>query len=296
MGTQPARTWLAQATRIGAARQRGAKVVVVDPKQDGSGQQADLWMPVRPGADAALALGAIRHLLETGSFDHEFAQHWTNAPLLVDRDSQRLLRAEELFDSASPGEFLVFDADGQLVVRKPAGAMQEGAWQLFAEGEFTDNAGQRRRYATVLSLMKAQAAKFSVDRVAELTWMEPAKVSEFNTLFMHAPKLAYHAWTGVGQHTNATQTERAIATLYALTGACDRDGGICGRARRRIGWSTTTKACCRRGSKTRPSGLTNCRWVRPALAGSPLVISAARCSRIARIRCAHSSVSEPICW
>ncbi|WP_163047249.1 hypothetical protein, partial [Acinetobacter nosocomialis] len=39
------------------------------------------------------------------------------------------------------------------------------------------------------------------------------------------PRLAYHSWTGVGQHTNATAMERAIATLYALTGACDRPGG-----------------------------------------------------------------------
>ena len=37
--------------------------------------------------------------------------------------------------------------------------------------------------------------------------------------------MAYHSWSGVGQHTNATQTERAIACLYALTGCFDAAGG-----------------------------------------------------------------------
>ena len=37
-GHNPARTWLAQATRIADARRRGARVAVVDPKPNGSGQ------------------------------------------------------------------------------------------------------------------------------------------------------------------------------------------------------------------------------------------------------------------
>ncbi len=32
-------------------------------------------------------------------------------------------------------------------------------------------------------------------------------------------------WNGLGQHTNATQTSRAIASLYALIGDFDRQGG-----------------------------------------------------------------------
>ena len=34
-----------------------------------------------------------------------------------------------------------------------------------------------------------------------------------------------YMWNGVGQHTNATQTSRAIASLYALIGDFDRQGG-----------------------------------------------------------------------
>jgi anaerobic selenocysteine-containing dehydrogenase len=37
--------------------------------------------------------------------------------------------------------------------------------------------------------------------------------------------VAYYAWSGVEQQTNATQTARAIAQLYALTGSFDAPGG-----------------------------------------------------------------------
>jgi anaerobic selenocysteine-containing dehydrogenase len=43
-------------------------------------------------------------------------------------------------------------------------------------------------------------------------------------LHEHGP-VAYYAWSGVGQHTNATQTDRAISLLYALTGSFDAPGG-----------------------------------------------------------------------
>ena len=223
-GHNPARTWLAQASRISAARQRGAKVVVVDPKQDGSGQQADLWMPVRPGADAALAMGAIRHLLATDSFDGDFVAQWTNAALLVDLDSGRFLRADELWSTASSTDFVVVQA-GAL---RPCGPPQGDGGrdlQLFAEGECRDLAGRVRRYASVLTQLRQQAELFTPEYVAATSWVESGRVHAFNALFMHGPKLTYHSWTGVGQHSNATQTERAIATLYALTGACDKEGG-----------------------------------------------------------------------
>ncbi|WP_423199606.1 MULTISPECIES: molybdopterin-dependent oxidoreductase [unclassified Cupriavidus] len=223
-GHNPARTWLAQASRVAAARQRGARVVVIDPKQDGSGQQADLWLRVRPGADAALALGAIRHLLVTQSYDAAFVRQWTNAPLLVDVASGRLMRAAELWADAPANHFVVRTRAGELQPFDPA--LPTGAdVALHVEGECRDRSGRVRRHASVMQQLRQQVEAYRPAHVASLTWIAQEQVEQFNALFMHAPRLAYHAWTGVGQHVNATQTERAIATLYALTGACDAQGG-----------------------------------------------------------------------
>ncbi len=225
-GHNPARTWLAQATRIADARRRGAKVAVVDPKPNGSGQQADVWLRIRPGADGALAMGAIHHLIARQTFDAAFVARWTNAPLLVDIATGDLLRARDLWPEADPEAFVVLDATGaprpcdtRLAPPDAATVQLDGAARLISAD------GRAIAASTVFRLLRAQAAPYTLAHVAQTTWLDEAEIAAFYALFENSPRLAYHSWTGVGQHTNATATERAIATLYALTGACDRQGG-----------------------------------------------------------------------
>lgn len=225
-GHNPARTWLAQATRVADARRGGARVAVVDPKPDGSGQQADIWLRIRPGADGALAMGAIRHLIATSSYDADFVTRWTNAPFLVDTDSGRFVRADELWADPPKDSFVVLDRSGaarpydvSITVLDLVDVQLEGRATLTAHD------GRAISAATAFCLLTAEAAPYTIDQVAKLTWLDPEKIAHFYTLFENSPRLAYHSWTGVGQHTNATMIERAIATLYALTGACDRSGG-----------------------------------------------------------------------
>lgn len=78
-GCNPATTWLAQAERVRAAQRRGARLIVIDPRQGGLARSADLWLPVRPGSDAALALGLIHMLLENGAADVEFLRRHSDA-------------------------------------------------------------------------------------------------------------------------------------------------------------------------------------------------------------------------
>lgn len=223
-GHNPARTWLAQATRIADARRRGAKVVVIDPKPNGSGQQADLWLRIRPGADGALALGAVRHLIATGNFDADFVDAWTNGSLLVDRATGRFLRADALWPDSTPDAFVRLDASSQPVACDTRYAPQGGG-QLRGALSIRARDGRLISAATAFELLVERVADYTPARVAELTWLRVEDIDAFNALLATRPRLAYHSWTGVGQHTNATAIERAIATLYALTGACDRPGG-----------------------------------------------------------------------
>ena len=73
----------------------------------GSGEKADLWVPIRPGTDAALAL-AIAYVLvhEEGTIDRDFLKNRTNSPSLVNVETGRIL-----FDEAT-GKSLYMDADG----------------------------------------------------------------------------------------------------------------------------------------------------------------------------------------
>ena len=45
---------------IDAIRERGGKVIVIDPRRTGTADRADEWLPVRPGTDAALLLAVVQ--------------------------------------------------------------------------------------------------------------------------------------------------------------------------------------------------------------------------------------------
>ncbi len=65
-GKNPAETNIHQMPFVEEAIERGARVVVIDPRRTQSAESAELLVQIRPGTDGALALG-IAHLLIKGS-------------------------------------------------------------------------------------------------------------------------------------------------------------------------------------------------------------------------------------
>ncbi len=57
-------------------RERGAKLIVIDPRFCEVAEHADLYLRVRPGTDAALALAMINVIIEEDLYDHEFVDEW----------------------------------------------------------------------------------------------------------------------------------------------------------------------------------------------------------------------------
>ena len=64
--------------KILAAKDRGAKVVVIDPLKTFTAEKANEWIGIRPGTDGALALGMAHVIIEKGLYDSAFADDWTH--------------------------------------------------------------------------------------------------------------------------------------------------------------------------------------------------------------------------
>lgn len=62
---------------IAAARKQGARLVVIDPYRNETGQSADQYIQVQPGGDSALALGALKYLVETNRLDRKMLAEQT---------------------------------------------------------------------------------------------------------------------------------------------------------------------------------------------------------------------------
>lgn len=219
-GTNPANTWLAQADAIAEARRNGARLIVADPRPTALAREADVWLRVRPGTDAALAMGIARHLIATRGYDDAFVRAWTNAPLLVRRDNGHFLRERDIDPHAQANRYMIWngtrdraEALGEEAATVPADFALDGLYTV-ASLECEPAFACYRRALDV----------YTPEHVEALTGVPADALERAAALLAPGRRIAYHAWSGVGQHTNATQTERAIATLYALTGAFDTRG------------------------------------------------------------------------
>ncbi|MBI4200372.1 MAG: molybdopterin-dependent oxidoreductase [Chloroflexi bacterium] len=145
------------------ARDRGMKLVSVDPVGNNTAAKATEWLPIRPGTDAAFGMGMLNVLLsEVKIYDAEYLKHHTNAGYLVGpkgkyiRDSHS--RKPLLFDQGD-GNFKPYDDPS---LKDPA-----------LEGEFRV---QGQTATPAFQVLKARAAGYSPERVEEITSIPAASL------------------------------------------------------------------------------------------------------------------------
>jgi len=65
------------AIAVNRALRKGCKTIAVDPRKSETTEKCEMWLPVRPGTDAALALAIINVIIERGLYDKDFVEKWT---------------------------------------------------------------------------------------------------------------------------------------------------------------------------------------------------------------------------
>src|SRR5256885_262351 len=108
------------------ARERGAKVIPIDPRYGRTGASASLHVPIRPGTDIAFLGGLIRHVIETESYFRDYVLHYTNAATLI---SEEFRDTEDL-----DGVFSGFDSE--------TGTYDRASW-IYEGGEMASASGTR---------------------------------------------------------------------------------------------------------------------------------------------------------
>lgn len=75
-GCNPTNTWPVKGMGMMEARRRGARLIVIDPLFSEAASKADLWLQLRPGTDAALALGMLQVIITEKLYDSAFVDRW----------------------------------------------------------------------------------------------------------------------------------------------------------------------------------------------------------------------------
>jgi anaerobic selenocysteine-containing dehydrogenase len=228
-GHNPSATSLVLAHDIVAGRARGMKTVVIDPRRVGIGTKANILLQPRPGSDGALALALIHCILEESWFDAAFARQWTNGSFLLHRQTDKPVTEADLVPAGRSDRFLVWDEikDEPAIYDPTTAAFNRDGIRpsLFGKRSLRDKYGVEVSSIPVLQRLAEIAAPFAPERSETITRVPPEKVWQTALLLAHNRPVSLYMWNGLGQHTNATQTSRAIAALYALLGDFDRLGG-----------------------------------------------------------------------
>jgi len=227
-GYNPSMSRLTHATATVEALKRGMKLIVVDPRNAGLANKADVWLRVRPGTDGALALGLANLMIERGWYDRTFIRDWSNGPLLVCSDTGRLLRESDVVPGDGSQRYFAWNTRGnRLVCYDPVSGKYDAATEdLALGGEYrVALANGSVTCRPVFDHYAALCRKYSPVVIETTCWISQAQLEEAARLMWHARPVSYYAWSGHEQHANTTENARAMALLYALTGNFDEPGG-----------------------------------------------------------------------
>lgn len=85
MGSNPAENHpISMKWILKAKKERGAKLLVIDPKFTRTASKADLYVPIRPGTDIAFLGGLIKYIIDNELYFKDYVINYTDLSYLVD--------------------------------------------------------------------------------------------------------------------------------------------------------------------------------------------------------------------
>jgi anaerobic selenocysteine-containing dehydrogenase len=215
-----------RAVRFAEAKEKRAKVIVLDPRASETASKADEWLQVRPGSDLAFMLAMLRELMQGGHYHDTFVRVHSNLPFLCYRDEHN---AWQLYRSAN-GEPAVLDAASGQLRFLPA----------FSNRNDADVAGQAVNPAlqapsgfgqdgkTLVTVFQAQLAgleSYTPEWAEKITSIPAATIRRISAEFGAAKQpLLQPGWSGA-RYGNMQMLRRTQALIQGLVGGIDRAGG-----------------------------------------------------------------------
>ncbi len=226
------------------------KIAVADPRFSKLASKAWKWLPLKPGTDAALAMGMTRWILENKRYDAKFLacankaaaqaageNSWCNATWLVEiKDGQpgKHVRGADVGliqpqqrktkDGKEYSEkFLVAMVQGQPVVFDPNDGEKAVNADLFVDTKLPNGTQVKSGLQILLEASKEKSLK---------DWAEIAGVKESDMIAVvreltsYGKQAAVDIHRGPAQHTNGFYNVLAWMTVNMLLGNFDAKGGM----------------------------------------------------------------------
>jgi formate dehydrogenase major subunit len=197
------------------AKEHGATVIHVDPRFSRTSALADIWVPIRAGADIVFLGGLIRHLIEHNLYFHEYVVHYTNASCIL---------SDEYRDPEDNG-------DGYFSGWNEEKRAYEGDSWVYKGGDLS----RPQRDLTlqdpqcVFQKLKRHFSRYTPEMVEKICGISPDIFHKVAHMLAAAsgPERTAAVCYAVGwtQHSKGVQIIRAAAILQLLLGNIGRPGG-----------------------------------------------------------------------
>jgi len=226
------------------ARERGAKIIHVDPRFTRTSAMADIWIPLRAGTDIVFLGGLIHYVLENNKEFREYVTAYTNASAILREDFKD---TEELdgFFSGWDEEKKAYDPHSWLYEGQEEGSTKEsggGAGHQQAGGghgkdrggEVGDPARGRtdptlQHPRCVYQVLKKHFSRYTPEMVERSCGVPRDVFLRCAETFANAsgPEKTAAICYAVGwtQHSKGVQIIRSAAILQLLLGNIGRPGG-----------------------------------------------------------------------
>ena len=223
------------------AREKGAKVIHVDPRFTRTSAMADIWVPLRAGTDIIFLGALIRYVLENNRDFREYVVNYTNAPTIIREDFRDTEDLDGLF-SGWDSEKQKYEPESWLYQGAPVKGKQAKPGHSEAGGGHGKDRGGEAQDASkfeedrtlqhprcVFQLLKRHFSRYTpevVERHCGIPVDIFIKVAETFTSTSGPEKTAAICYAvGWTQHSKGVQIIRAAAILQLLLGNIGRPGG-----------------------------------------------------------------------
>jgi DMSO reductase family type II enzyme molybdopterin subunit len=224
-GSNPAYTQIPNAHFMIEARYKGAKLVCIAPDYSASSIHTDLYVPVKPGCDAALGLSIAHVLVKEDLVDREFVLEQTDLPLLVRDDDDRYLRASDLSEGGDDEELFMHDAKrGLLPAPRQSLDLGELAPELEGRFEVTLKDGGRVTVRTVFTRLREKLADYSPEKATLVCGTPAPMIRKLAREIAAAGAVSMVTTSNIAKYYHGNLMERCQALVFALTGNFGKKG------------------------------------------------------------------------
>ncbi len=211
MGANPAENHPISFKWVMKAKEKGGKILSVDPRYNRSSSKADLFVPMRSGTDIPILGGMIKYILDNELYFKDYVVNYTNASFLVNPDfgfKDGLFTGYDEATASYKKDTWTFQMDDQGIPKKDPSLKDPNC---------------------VFQLMKKHFERYTIDMVNDVAGSPKDKLEEFYKTYAAtgAPDKAGTIMYAMGwtQHTVGVQIIRAMAMIQLLLGNVGVAGG-----------------------------------------------------------------------